>query len=97
MRLDVPARGLVLWLELPDDLDAEDVYVAARRAGVIVSPSTLHAVGGRVRAGVRLTFCHEPPERLVAGAERLGKAFAELVRGPRPASRPQPAPAVLGV
>ena len=97
VRLDVPARGLVLWLELPDDLDAEDVYVAARRAGVIVSPSTLHAVGGRVRAGVRLTFCHEPPERLVAGAERLGKAFAELVRGPRPASRPQPAPAVLGV
>ena len=36
----------------------------------------LYVVGGTVRQGLRLTFGAEPPERLVEGARRLGRAFA---------------------
>jgi GntR family transcriptional regulator / MocR family aminotransferase len=80
---EVPKRGVVLWLALPPALDPETVYHAARREGVLVTPGTLHAAGGRVENGVRLTFCAEPPERLIEGARRLGRALrVQLERRP---------------
>jgi DNA-binding transcriptional MocR family regulator len=92
---DLPKRGVVMWLRLPAHLDPEDVYDAARRAGVIVTPGTLHAVG-RAKAGVRLTFIREPAERLVEGAKRLGKAFDNLHQQSR-RRLPAAAPAIYGV
>jgi len=81
---DVPRRGVVLWLHLPPELTSDEVYEAGRRAGVLVSPSTLHAVGPHGRTGVRLTFCFESPDRLREGALRLSRAMAQLLRRPRP-------------
>ena len=83
VRWDLPPRGVVIWLRLPAELDPEDVYDAARRAGVIVTPGTLHAVSGRGDGGVRMTYCHEPVERLIEGAKRLGKAICQLMEQPR--------------
>ena len=72
----------MLWLQIPEDGDAEAVYEAALRERVLVSPSTLHAVGGRRQQGVRLTFCHASPEELVEGARRLTKALHGLCARP---------------
>src|SRR5690606_1346706 len=77
---ELPTRGVVMWLRLPADLDPDDVYQAARSAGVIVAPGTLNSVAGRPSTGVRLNFCYEPRERLVEGARRLGKAIKGLSR-----------------
>ena len=43
------------------------------------SPSALWAVEPGTERGVRLAFCAEPPERLVLGAQRLGKAMKVLL------------------
>lgn len=98
VRFDVPKRGLTMWLRLPARLDLEEVYEAGLRAGVVVSPGTLHAARGGGHHGVRLTYCGEPPERLALGAKRLGKAITELCNR-RPTRRPQreAAPAIVGV
>ncbi|MEZ4444293.1 MAG: PLP-dependent aminotransferase family protein [Polyangiaceae bacterium] len=80
---EVPRRGLVLWLSLPTGLSAHEAHEAARRAGVIVSPSTLHAVDGLRRDGLRLSYCHASPDDLALGAQRLGKALSEVLRRPR--------------
>ncbi len=80
VRWTLPKRGLTLWLELPAGIDPDDVHAAARRTGVAFSPAALHTTGGAMRPGIRLTYCNEPPERLVEGARRLGRAFAELYR-----------------
>jgi DNA-binding transcriptional MocR family regulator len=97
VRLDVPKRGLVLWLQLPEHLDAEDVYAAARREGVLVTPSTLNAVGGRSKQGIRLTFCHAPVDELVEGARRLTKALRGLCARPRNRGAYNEAVAIHGV
>lgn len=78
-----PTHGVVLWLRLPPGLDADAVYEASLRAGVLVSPSPLWTVGGRdaapLESGVRLAFCAEPPERLALGARRIGKVLHALL------------------
>lgn len=80
-----PRRGVVLWLNLPPDLDAEEVFEEARRAGVLVSPSTIYTASGPARAGLRLVFCAEPPDRLREGARRLGLAIGTIARRRRAA------------
>jgi 2-aminoadipate transaminase len=92
----VPPRGVVIWLRLPLDLDPEEVHDAARREGVVISPSTLHAVG-RDHAGVRLTFCAEPAERLAEGARRLGRALDNLRREPHRRRQRPASPVAYGV
>jgi len=86
-------RGITLWLELPEGVDATVVYEEALRQGVMVVPGSVHAVAGGGSAGVRLVFGHEPPERLVEGAKRLGCAIEKvLAEGPRPTT---PTPSVI--
>jgi DNA-binding transcriptional MocR family regulator len=92
---DVPTRGVVVWLRLPQRIEPEHLYEAARRAGVIVTPGSLHAVG-RSESGVRLTFIHETAPRLVEGAARLGKAFANMTPTTRRRASAT-APAIVGV
>jgi DNA-binding transcriptional MocR family regulator len=84
VRWQRPSHGVVLYLRLPPSLDPEQVYEEALRTGVLVSPSPMWSVEGRGEAGIRLTLCAEPAERLVEGARRLGKALKTLLA---PASR----------
>jgi 2-aminoadipate transaminase len=77
---EVPERGVVLWLNLPQDVDSEAVFEEAKRQGVVVSPSTLYETGTTVHAGLRLTFCAEPPDRLREGARRLGVALHNVLQ-----------------
>lgn len=72
-------RGVSLWLRLPAGVDAEQVFRAAEKRGVLVSPGDLSGVGSAPVGGIRLTFCAEPPERLRVGAERLGQALEEVL------------------
>jgi DNA-binding transcriptional MocR family regulator len=82
VHFDVPARGMSLWLELPDDIDPEAVFDEAKRRGVLVSPGTLNLTnrGSSFRNGVRVVFCCEPKPRLVEGAKRLGAALEALTK-----------------
>lgn len=80
----VPVRGVVLWLSLPPHVDPEVAYEAARREGVLVSSGSVYTSEGsaptvRTPAGLRLTYCAEPAERLVEGAARLGRALKKVM------------------
>ncbi len=80
VHFDVPARGMSLWLELPEDVDPEAVFDEAQRRGVLVSPGTLNLTnhGSSARNGIRVVFCCEPKSRLIEGAKRLGIAIEAL-------------------
>jgi GntR family transcriptional regulator/MocR family aminotransferase len=78
-----PQSGVVLWLPTPPSLDTDILYQEAQRQGVIVSPGSLSAVNGAQPQGLRLTYCSEPPERLIEGTRRLGKAWSALERRTR--------------
>ncbi len=75
-----PTAGVVLWLPTPQHIDPEALFHEGQREGVVVNPSTLYAARGQEQRGIRLTFCSEPPERLVEGARRLGRAWTALER-----------------
>ncbi len=76
---NAPRRGVVQWLTLPEGLDGQTIYDDARRAGVLVSPSTLYDASDRQSNGLRLAFCYEPEERLVEGAKRLGEVITRAL------------------
>jgi len=73
-----PSRGVVLWLELPGHFPPDVVFEEARRDGVLVTPGSVHGINDVSRAGLRLAYCNEPPERLQEGAQRLGRTLTRL-------------------
>ena len=75
-----PETGLLLWVPTPASIDPEELFQESKRQGVMVAPGTVHAIRGSEEFGLRLTFCAEPPGRLVEGARRLGKAWAVVER-----------------
>jgi DNA-binding transcriptional MocR family regulator len=77
-----PETGLALWIPLPHGPDPEALWHEAQRHGVIIGCGALNGVTEAGQKGIRLTYCAEPPGRLVEGARRLGKAFAALERRP---------------
>jgi DNA-binding transcriptional MocR family regulator len=81
-----PEAGMALWIPAPPGLDVAALHAEALRVGVLFSPSQLYEVGGASRQGLRLTFGAEPPERLVEGARRLGRAFSSAERQGRSAA-----------
>jgi 2-aminoadipate transaminase len=78
-----PSRGLSIWMTLPAHFEPDLVFEEAHRRGVLVNPSTVYEVSGGVARGVRLTFCAEPPKRLVEGGRRLGEALTAIARRQR--------------
>ncbi|HJL19369.1 MAG TPA: PLP-dependent aminotransferase family protein [Sandaracinaceae bacterium LLY-WYZ-13_1] len=79
VRWQRPARGLTIWLELPEDVDPERVFEEGLARKVLVGPGHHFAVDEGARPGLRLSFCHEPEARLGEGAARVAEAI-EAVR-----------------
>jgi len=86
VRWSHPETGVALWLPTPPPIDPDALFEEAQRQGVLISPGTLNGVSPSDRRGVRLLFCAEPPERLLEGARRLGRAWAAIDRRCRTAT-----------
>lgn len=53
-RVTCPGGGFVLWVELPRDLDALELYAGALKAGITFAPGPLFSAKGRYRHCLRL-------------------------------------------
>jgi DNA-binding transcriptional MocR family regulator len=77
VRVTRPAGGFVLWVQLPENVDALDLYVHALRAGVTLAPGDLFSATRQHRNFIRLNAAlwnHEI-ERAI---ERLGDLAQSL-------------------
>ena len=54
-RVSRPAGGIVLWVELPEAVDANRLYEDALRAGVSIAPGTMFTARRRYTHHIRLT------------------------------------------
>jgi DNA-binding transcriptional MocR family regulator len=79
----LPTAGLALWLPL-GGLDSETIAEEAHREGVAIGPGALNQVTPDAPPGIRLTYCAEPPARLIEGARRLGRAWTRLAQRNKP-------------
>jgi len=71
-RVSNPAGGLVLWLELPEQVDAMRVYQEARAAGVSFAPGPMFSPQGFFRNCLRLSCGHPWTPRIEQGLATLG-------------------------
>ena len=78
-RVSAPAGGLVLWVEMPVEVDADRLYADGIRAKVCVAPGTLFSARKRYRHHLRLTaaWWDEAVEQAIT---RLGALAQHQVR-----------------
>lgn len=82
--LSQPAGGYVLWVQLPQDIDAMDMYHAALARRITVAPGHLFAPGSAYRNCIRLNYSRPWSPGIEAAVTTLGKIASHLREaGPR--------------
>jgi DNA-binding transcriptional MocR family regulator len=71
-----PAGGFFLWVQLPEGVDALDVYRDAVAAGVHIAPGPIFSPAASIRNRIRLSCGYPCDERIRGGIRTL----AEIVR-----------------
>ena len=71
----LPQGGLYIWLQLPDELSANELYPIAGEEGVTFAPGSIFYPCERVQPFLRLNFAVHPPEIIEKGVQRLGHAI----------------------
>jgi 2-aminoadipate transaminase len=74
-----PQGGLFLWITLPEEMDAEDVFKDAVKEKVAFVPGTSFHPNGGGKNTMRLNFSCEKPEIINEGISRLGKVLRQLI------------------
>ena len=80
-RWSVPGGGLFLWVTLPESVDGDELFSAARERGVLIGRGSLFHVGGGGRNTLRLTFASATEEQIRSGVAILGDLLQQ--RWPR--------------
>jgi 2-aminoadipate transaminase len=83
-----PDGGFFLWLTLPDELDADELFPVALEEGVAYIPGSAFSVAGRFRNALRLCYASNTGERIDLGVARLRRAVDRQLAGAGAASPP---------
>ncbi len=79
-RVSQPAGGLVLWVELPEGVDATELYRRAFAEGIRVAPGTLFSCCADYGRYLRLSAGMPWSDTLERAVARLGRIAAEAGR-----------------
>jgi DNA-binding transcriptional MocR family regulator len=77
-RISKPVGGSVLWLELPANIDAEDLFDDAIEAGISITPGQIFSPSNRYSNFVRLSFGHPWTDKTENAMRWLGQRVSEL-------------------
>lgn len=75
-RTSRPAGGSVLWIELPESVDAERLFDDAISAGISIVPGHIFSPSGRYRNFIRLSYGHPWAPRIEDAIRRLSRAVS---------------------
>ncbi|MDH3431429.1 MAG: PLP-dependent aminotransferase family protein [Gammaproteobacteria bacterium] len=79
-RTSKPVGASVLWLELPEKIDAEQLFDEAIEAGISIAPGKIFSPSNRYSNFVRLSYGHPWSENTEAALRWLGDRVTELAR-----------------
>jgi 2-aminoadipate transaminase len=82
-----PPGGLVIWVTLPEGVDADEVAAAAEERGVMVGRGDLFHVDGGAGHNLRLTFAQAGTREIHRGIRVLGDVMHRSIRAGRSAAR----------
>lgn len=94
VRWSVPEGGLFAWVTLPESVDGDQLFAAARERGVLVGRGSLFHVHGEGRNTLRLTFSSATETQIRAGIAVLGELLRERWPGSRGVKLPRDLEAV---
>lgn len=77
-RTSSPVGGSVLWLELPGNVRAEELFDAALEAGISIAPGDIFAPRNRYGSFIRLSFGHPWTDETEASLRWLGDRVGTL-------------------
>ena len=78
IRVTDPAGGYLLWIELPETVDALKLYRKALEEGMAITPGHLFSAGDRYRNFIRLNAANWSDEALPS-IQRLGRVVDRMV------------------
>jgi DNA-binding transcriptional MocR family regulator len=76
-RWTAPKGGLFTWVELPESIDGDELFAAARDRGVLIGRGSLFHVASPGRNTLRLTFSAESEGRIREAIAILGGLLRE--------------------
>ena len=76
-RFTRPSGGLFGWVALPDTVDGDELFTAARERGVLVGRGSLFHVSGGGRNTLRLTFASAVEDQIRSGIAVLGELLRQ--------------------
>jgi 2-aminoadipate transaminase len=76
-----PTGGMFVWLQLPNELDAESLFAPAIARKVAFVPGAAFFVEHHRRDFVRLNFSNQPPASIVEGMRRFGEVVSAALAG----------------
>ena len=79
-RTSKPVGGCVLWLELPEAVDAEKLFERAIQEGISIAPGSIFSPCNRYRNFIRLSYGHPWTSKIDEGLKQLGRTVYELAR-----------------
>jgi len=79
-RTSQPVGGSVLWLELPQRIDAEQLFDDAIKAGISTAPGQIFSPCDRYRNFVRLSFGHPWSDDIEKSLQWLGEKVSALAK-----------------
>lgn len=71
--------GVCYWVTLPPPLRADEVFLEARRSGVVFAPKQIFAVGPTANDAMRLGFTDAPEEKLRQAVRLIGQVVKRLL------------------
>jgi len=86
-RISQPSVGFCLWVEMPLGIDAQEVYAAALRANISITPGPLFSAKLRYRHFIRLNAARWS-DASVGAVRKLGALVTAL--GKRAGQKPRP-------
>jgi 2-aminoadipate transaminase len=78
-RVRVPNGGYFLWVELPAEVDADELVRRAAKSGVVMFSGKLSFAENAPTNVLRLGYSFSTPERIAVGLERVGWAYADML------------------
>lgn len=71
-----PKGGFVLWVQLPDAVDALEMHATAIRQGIALMPGPLFSASGGLRDHIRINCANPWSDAIADGVARLGRIIA---------------------
>lgn len=92
-RISYPQGGYLLWVELPEQVDANELNRQARLEGISIAPGTLFSASGKYKNYMRISVvnsAHPSVEKAIKTLGRLCKEIQSQALLPEPASLNHP-------